>query len=79
MAQWDERDPRWLVAERKDGANVNGWHWESKNLQGWCRERLQALLAGLPTGLDPMLGHAKVEGVKELTGEVLMPAQTSRP
>ena len=70
MAQWDAKDPRWLVSERKDGANVNGWHWEEKNLHSWCRERLEALLAGLAAGLDPTLGHAKLHSVKELTGEV---------
>lgn len=69
MAQWGDKDPRWLVTDRSDGANVNGWHWEEKNLLGWCRNRLEVLLSGLPAGLDPMLGHAKISGVKELTGE----------
>ena len=75
MAQWDSKDPRWLVADRSDGSNVNGWHWEEKNLMGWSRKRLEALLAGLPAGLDATLGHAKIVGVKELTGEVCAPRQ----
>lgn len=25
MAKLGEGDPRWLVQERKDGTNVNGW------------------------------------------------------
>lgn len=70
MALWDAKDPRWLVSQRQDGANVNGWHWEEKNLMGWSKAKLDALLAGLPAGLDSALGHAKLAGVKDLTGEV---------
>jgi hypothetical protein len=27
MAKLGETDPRWIVAERTDGTNVNNWHW----------------------------------------------------
>jgi len=27
MAKVGETDPRWIVAERADGTNVNNWHW----------------------------------------------------
>ena len=27
MAKWGEGDPRWIVEERPDAANVNNWHW----------------------------------------------------
>lgn len=28
MAKWGEGDARWIVNEREDGTNINGWHWE---------------------------------------------------
>jgi hypothetical protein len=28
MAKWGEGDSRWIVDERRDGTNINGWHWE---------------------------------------------------
>ena len=34
MAKWGEGDSRWLVQEREDGANVNGWHWQERNMHG---------------------------------------------
>ena len=30
MAKVTEADPRWIVAERQDGQNVNGWHWTER-------------------------------------------------
>lgn len=27
MAEFGKGDPRWIVDERKDGRNVNAWHW----------------------------------------------------
>ena len=27
MAKEGEGDPRWIVSERADGKNVDGWHW----------------------------------------------------
>ena len=27
MARWEQGDPRWIVSDRADGHNVNGWHW----------------------------------------------------
>jgi Activator of Hsp90 ATPase, N-terminal len=27
MARWGEGDERWIVSDRPDGTNVNGWHW----------------------------------------------------
>lgn len=32
MALVGENDPRWIVADRQDGKNVNAWHWEEKDL-----------------------------------------------
>lgn len=38
MAKVGEGDPRWIVNERKDGANVNAWHWEERDLSEHARE-----------------------------------------
>ena len=44
MAKVGEGDERWIVEERKDGRNVNGWHWEEKNALSWSRDTIQKLL-----------------------------------
>ena len=43
MAKVSEADPRWIVAERADGTNVHGWHWQEKDALPWARERVRAL------------------------------------
>lgn len=47
MAKWDEKDPRWLVEHREDGANVNGWHWNDTNKTEWARSQLTELLSSI--------------------------------
>ena len=37
MAKLGEGDQRWIVEERKDGANVHGWHWAEKDCKEWTR------------------------------------------
>ena len=44
MAKVGEGDPRWLVSDRTDGRNVNGWHWEEKNALAWSKKRIHELL-----------------------------------
>mmetsp|Transcript_2447 Transcript_2447/g.7339 ORF Transcript_2447/g.7339 Transcript_2447/m.7339 type:complete len:165 (+) Transcript_2447:352-846(+) len=66
MATWEQRDPRWHVTERPDGANVNGWHWEERNRVAWSKQRLGELLAAHslgPAPVDPALGSASVTSV----------------
>eukprot|EP00043_Microstomoeca_roanoka_P005258 m.54580 g.54580 ORF g.54580 m.54580 type:complete len:340 (-) comp12880_c2_seq1:287-1306(-) len=46
MAKWGEGDPRWIVEERPDVANVNNWHWTEKNATPWSRDFLTAALDG---------------------------------
>ena len=72
MATWDAKDPRWLVKDRDDGKNVNGWHWQEHNRLSWSRQRLAELCTGLPAKLDNSLGQAKITGLKEATGEVCL-------
>lgn len=44
MARFGEEDPRWIVQDREDGANVNGWHWVEKNYFGEYRRRRKRTL-----------------------------------
>ena len=44
MAKVGEGDARWIVADRADGANVNAWHWEERDVLPWAKRRLQELL-----------------------------------
>ncbi|KAK9830294.1 hypothetical protein WJX72_010838 [[Myrmecia] bisecta] len=71
MAKWCEKDPRWVVADREDGSNVNGWHWEEKNKVAWSRARLADLLEGLESPQEEGVG-AQITGVTDLTGEALL-------
>eukprot|EP00879_Flechtneria_rotunda_P024522 GHRR01025998.1.p1 GENE.GHRR01025998.1~~GHRR01025998.1.p1 ORF type:complete len:150 (+),score=32.56 GHRR01025998.1:259-708(+) len=63
MAKWEERDPRWLVQERQDGKNVNGWHWEERNRFEWCKQKLQELLPAIPAAHTGNLCIAQVTDV----------------
>ncbi len=70
QAEWEKRDPRWIVNDRADGTNVNAWHWREKSLMAWSQQRISELVTGITTDLDASLGCVRVTGVKELTGEV---------
>ena len=54
MAALDERDERWIVQERADGANCNNWHWTFKDVTARTKvaldERLKAV--EFPPGLE---------------------------
>eukprot|EP00898_Chlorokybus_atmophyticus_P003829 jgi/Chlat1/4447/Chrsp29S04399 len=70
MAKWGEGDPRWVVAERADGTNINGWHWTEKNCKEWSKQRLPELVKGLRAVMDPKEGYALITGLKSLDGDV---------
>ena len=38
------QDPRWLVAERNDGTNVNGWHWQMSDMTEITKAALKVSL-----------------------------------
>ena len=46
MAKFEQADPRWIVADRADGTNVNAWHWQEKDCTAWSRRRLGQLFDG---------------------------------
>lgn len=69
MAKVGEGDPRWIVAERKDGANVNSWHWEERDLSQHTHAQLKERLAGLavPCAQGATL---TVDELSEISGDV---------
>ncbi|KAL6072767.1 AHA1, activator of heat shock 90kDa protein ATPase [Balamuthia mandrillaris] len=65
MAKVGEGDPRWIVAERTDGTNVNNWHWTEKNLLPWAKKRAPELFEGqvLYEGEEGCLKLTKVDSL----------------
>uniref|UniRef100_A0A7S3RA74 Activator of Hsp90 ATPase AHSA1-like N-terminal domain-containing protein n=1 Tax=Dunaliella tertiolecta TaxID=3047 RepID=A0A7S3RA74_DUNTE len=73
MAKLEEKDPRWIVEERKDGTNVGGWHWVEKDMMPWSRERLQQLFSGMQLINDPAKAQTlTITGLEDLKGEALV-------
>jgi hypothetical protein len=70
MAKWGEGDSRWIVQERDDGANVNGWHWEEKQRMHWMRERIPKLLQDLSADDPTAAGKVRVKEVTSVDGDV---------
>ena len=44
MAKLGEEDPRWIVSDRADGTNINGWHWEETNKMTFCKDYFESQL-----------------------------------
>jgi activator of HSP90 ATPase len=70
MAKWGEGDARWIVEDRKDGANVNGWHWEEKNRMHWVKERVPELLQQLSAEAPGKRVIVRVKEVVKVDGHV---------
>eukprot|EP01089_Gocevia_fonbrunei_P004982 TRINITY_DN1509_c0_g1_i2.p1 TRINITY_DN1509_c0_g1~~TRINITY_DN1509_c0_g1_i2.p1 ORF type:complete len:321 (+),score=69.16 TRINITY_DN1509_c0_g1_i2:131-1093(+) len=66
MAKVGEGDPRWIVADRQDGTNVNNWHWTEKNFLPWFVENINKLYKNLPiiTNDHSTISITTVEHVK---------------
>mmetsp|Transcript_10383 Transcript_10383/g.12150 ORF Transcript_10383/g.12150 Transcript_10383/m.12150 type:complete len:176 (+) Transcript_10383:104-631(+) len=69
MAKIGEGDPRWIVQDREDGSNVNGWHWQEKNYLGWAKTKLNTLFTNMAIEMSPEVGVCAVTTVKSVTGE----------
>ena len=65
QAKWGEGDSRWIVEERSDGANVNGWHWSAVKIN----EEAKALLEALITETRPTTGYY-LTALDEFNGDV---------
>eukprot|EP00892_Ulva_mutabilis_P012854 jgi/Ulvmu1/9941/UM058_0024.1 len=68
MAKWGEGDARWIVQDRQDGANVNGWHWEEKNRMHWVRESIPAWLSGIEANCPTRKACVKFAQVNKVDG-----------
>merc|ERR1711959_419743 len=69
MAKWGQGDDRWIVEERKDGANVNGWHWSATSVFDEARGLLESMLED--EGVNPAIGDGcRITKVDKFTGEV---------
>ena len=67
MAAVDAKDPRWIVAERADGTNVNQWHWTSKDITLVTQAAIAKALETKPSILasaSPLLQHCELSTVK---------------
>eukprot|EP00170_Pyropia_yezoensis_P008898 contig_38113_g8931 len=69
MAKVGEGDPRWVVADRPDGKNVNAWHWSERDVSSWAKAYLTSRLSAVSFpgadaggGGDSTLTVDKVEG-----------------
>jgi activator of HSP90 ATPase len=71
MARWGEGDPRWIVEERPDAANVNNWHWTEKNASHWSKIKLTSLIEGLQIE-DPAIGIVTVTESNSYEGEAVI-------
>eukprot|EP00201_Polytomella_parva_P016325 CAMPEP_0175055516 /NCGR_PEP_ID=MMETSP0052_2-20121109/10128_1 /TAXON_ID=51329 ORGANISM="Polytomella parva, Strain SAG 63-3" /NCGR_SAMPLE_ID=MMETSP0052_2 /ASSEMBLY_ACC=CAM_ASM_000194 /LENGTH=372 /DNA_ID=CAMNT_0016320379 /DNA_START=46 /DNA_END=1164 /DNA_ORIENTATION=+ len=72
MAKIGEGDPRWLVEERKDGRNVNNWHWTETDCLEWSKKRLSEIFTDT-TILNGSSGpYCKTTGVDSVTGEAFI-------
>jgi hypothetical protein len=71
MAQWGQGDERWIVDERKDGQNVNQWHWSEKDCMNWSRQRFQQLFEGASLAESANV-TASVTSIDKVEGEAFL-------
>ena len=76
MAKLGEGDARWIVKDRPDGQNVNGWHWTTKDTSDHVKA---CLSAGLQRSIFPKsspLANCRITDVKA-AGEASVNSRTS--
>jgi len=76
MAKVGEGDDRWIVKERDDGKNCNGWHWSEVNLNEWSKERLKELLC--VAIVENSTGTCKVTEVEKCAGDVTVQSRKQK-
>lgn len=75
MAKQGEGDARWVVKERSDGTNVNGWHWSDKNVSAWAHSRIKELIAPERVSVAAKSGEhdgCKVDEIKKVEGDATL-------
>eukprot|EP01007_Sphenomonas_quadrangularis_P003582 NODE_737_length_1214_cov_12.647210_g591_i0.p1 GENE.NODE_737_length_1214_cov_12.647210_g591_i0~~NODE_737_length_1214_cov_12.647210_g591_i0.p1 ORF type:complete len:297 (-),score=37.51 NODE_737_length_1214_cov_12.647210_g591_i0:276-1166(-) len=71
MARVGEGDPRWIVADRHDGKNVNNWHWTERNITQQGIAATKAFFQGLQlVSLDGLT--ASISSVTDVSGEICL-------
>ena len=68
MAKFGEGDQRWIVKERADGANVNNWHWTTKNVTSHVTEQLNEGVKGDIFPPDSLMANCRIKSA-ETSGE----------
>eukprot|EP01105_Mastigella_eilhardi_P006889 TRINITY_DN18396_c0_g1_i1.p1 TRINITY_DN18396_c0_g1~~TRINITY_DN18396_c0_g1_i1.p1 ORF type:complete len:355 (-),score=89.21 TRINITY_DN18396_c0_g1_i1:65-1066(-) len=68
MARLEEKDPRWIVENRADGANVNDWHWTERDCLPWLKQKASEALTALQLLGDEKGTPVVVKSV-DVTGE----------
>jgi hypothetical protein len=68
MAKFGEGDGRWIVKDRADGANVNNWHWTTKNVTSHVTEQLNEGVKGEIFPSDGILADCRIKSA-ETSGE----------
>ena len=76
MAKFGEGDERWIVKEREDGKNCNGWHWSEVNLNDWSKERLKELLC--VAIVENSTGVCKVTEMEKCSGDVTVQSRKQK-
>lgn len=69
MAKLGEGDKRWIVEDRKDGANVNAWHWTERDDTKWAKEAFKSVICGKALDEAGLLTFAK--DIDHWEGDVL--------
>mmetsp|Transcript_19924 Transcript_19924/g.50899 ORF Transcript_19924/g.50899 Transcript_19924/m.50899 type:complete len:94 (-) Transcript_19924:89-370(-) len=71
MATFDKADPRWIVKDRADGTNVNGWHWSEKNYTSWSKKRINELFTDAEV-VSNALAICKTTKLSSFVGEAYL-------
>ena len=72
MAKVGEGDARWIVQERADGTNVQGWHWQERDVLKWSKTRLTELLEKLSVLSGESQLVVQITTIDSVTGEALI-------
>lgn len=72
MALQGEGDPRWVVRQREDGRNVNGWHWEDKDVTSWAEKRLKSLIVSTTCYSDTPAPGVHVVSLDSVDGDATL-------
>lgn len=70
MAKLEESDPRWIVADRQDGKNVNAWHWEERDLSKSTHEALKQVFSGLALKSGDEQFSLSIKEISDISGDV---------